>query len=269
MNKDTSLVIVGSGIKFLSHLTTEVKSHICQADLVLYLVNDPAMKNWISNANPKSESLDFLYHKHHLRIDCYNDISNYILSAVRKKQHVCVVLYGHPSVFSLPGLNAAKLAKAEGIHTKILPGISAEDCLISDLYIDTSRNGCQSFEATDFLINERIFDPTSHLILWQVDIIGALNHAQHHDNKNGLNALFLKLITAYHTNHEIILYEAAQYPTFEPLINKFKLSELDKQKFSPISTLYIPPIPPRDYNKKLAIELGMNIDELEKQSLKN
>ncbi len=39
MSTINKLVIVGSGIKFMSHLTIEVKAHIEQADKVLYLIN--------------------------------------------------------------------------------------------------------------------------------------------------------------------------------------------------------------------------------------
>lgn len=152
MNK-ASLVVVGTGIKFLSHLTNEVKAYILQSDKVLYLVNDPAMKDWIRQNNPKSESLDPLYAKYPLRIDCYRAITDYILASLKENQHVCVVLYGHPSVFSQPGLNAVIQARKEGFYAKILPGISAEACLFADLLIDPGLHGCQSFEATDFLIH--------------------------------------------------------------------------------------------------------------------
>lgn len=70
--KDASLIVAGSGIKFLSHLTNEARAYIEQSDAVLYLVNDPAMKEWIKKTNPRSESLDPLYTKYSLRLDCYN-----------------------------------------------------------------------------------------------------------------------------------------------------------------------------------------------------
>ena len=54
MNKKPSLVVVGSGIKFMSHLTIEAKSYIEQSDKVLYLVNDPLMKKWIQDSNTQN-----------------------------------------------------------------------------------------------------------------------------------------------------------------------------------------------------------------------
>lgn len=36
---EASLILVGSGIKFISHLTTEAKAYIQHSSKVLYLVN--------------------------------------------------------------------------------------------------------------------------------------------------------------------------------------------------------------------------------------
>ena len=151
-NKNASLVVVGTGIKFLSHLTVEAKAYIQQSDIVLFLVNEPAMKEWILKNSKQAESLDFLYFKYSLRKECYQAIAEYILEALRKIQHVCVVFYGHPSVFVDPGIEAVKIALNEGFYSKILPGISAADCLYADLLIDPGTRGCHSFEATRLIL---------------------------------------------------------------------------------------------------------------------
>lgn len=241
--KKATLTILGCGIKFLSHLTIEAKAYIEKADKVFYLVNDPAMKQWIQKAARESESLDPLYTKYPLRIKCYEAITEHLMNNLRNTElHLCSVFYGHPSVFSQPGLNTALKAKEEGFEVKVLPGVSAEDCLFADLLIDPGMYGCQSFEATDFLINRRKFDPHSHLILWQIDIIGVLNNPQVHDNHHGATVLVNHLKQYYNPSHEIVLYEAAQYPFFEPKIQRVKLINLPNAIFSRISTLYIPPV---------------------------
>lgn len=238
----SSLVVVGFGIKFLSHLTTEAKVYIEKADKVLYLVNDPVVKDWISKNTKNSESLDTLYQSYNLRQDSYHAIAEYILASVRQQQHVCAVFYGHPTVFAQPGIIAVNQARKEGFDARILPGISAEDCLFADLLINPGSCGCQSFEATDFLIYKRPFSPTSHLILWQIGFIGALNHPRAHDNTTGIKLLFERLAEQYDHNHEIILYEAAQYPLFEPRIDRIPLKKLNKTAISAITTLYVPPM---------------------------
>jgi len=159
-----SLIVVGSGIKFISHLTTEAKAYIEQSDKVLYLVNEPAMKCWIQSVNANAESLDPIYTSYQSREQSYWAITEYILEKLRQNQHVCVVLYGHPSIFANPALAAVIKAKQEGYVAKILPGISSEDCLFADLLIDPASHGCLSLEATDLLIHQRNIDVTCHVI---------------------------------------------------------------------------------------------------------
>src|SRR3990167_10085206 len=108
----TSLAIVGSGIKLISHITVESKVYIEQADKVLYLVNEPLVKKWLHKINQNAESLDDIYLQHPLRKDAYAAITDRILSELRKEIHLCVVIYGHPTVFAQPALDAAIKAKA-------------------------------------------------------------------------------------------------------------------------------------------------------------
>src|SRR3990167_1684818 len=237
---NASLIVVGLGIKLISHLTNEAKVYIEQSDKVLYLVNEPVMKEWISKVNPRAESLDDLYTKHSLRIDCYRAITEYILAVLRQNLHVCVVLYGHPTVFAQPALDAVIEARKQGYYAKALPAISAEDCLFADLLIDPGSSGCHSFEATDFLVHKRRFDPGGHLILWQISCIGILGHAVG-SNQNGLNVLLDYLKKYYTLDHEVILYEASQYPHLDPRITKVHLELLAQAQVSQITTLYVPP----------------------------
>lgn len=239
--KNGSLVVVGSGIKFISHLTSEAKAYIQQSDIVLYLLNEPLLKEWISQQNKNTESLDMLYFSHHERSKSYKAISEYILKNVRDNKHVCVVIYGHPCVYSSPGLNAAKQAKAEGFYSKILPGISAEACLFADLMINPGDIGYQSFEATDFLLHKKKFNPSCHLILWQADAIESRTNYTH-ENENGIKLLATYLCKFYNPMHDIVVYEAAQYPGLEAKVFNLPINKLPLTLLSSISTLYIPPI---------------------------
>jgi tetrapyrrole methylase family protein/MazG family protein len=255
----SSLVIVGSGIKFLSHLTVEAKANITHADKVLYLVNEPAIKEWICAANKNAESLSEIYFEHNLRIDSYKAITQYIVCHLGKIEKICVVLYGHPCVYAKPALDAVCEARRLGYSATILPGVSAEDCLFADLLIDPGSHGCQSFDATDMLISRGMIDVGCHLIVWQVGVIGALGHAKSHDNRVGLRLLTDYLIGYYGNEHEIIVYDAAQYPGFDSLINHIKLSSLPDSRISRISTLYVPPIKKRINDEKMMKLFGITL----------
>lgn len=265
MDKAT-LVVVGAGIKFLSHLTVEARAHVEQADEVLYLVNEPAMKLWIEKTSRKSTSLEDLYKKYRLRHDCYHAITQYILEILNKNIHVCVVIYGHPTILAEPGLNAVIEAKKQGYDAKIIPGISTMDCLFADLLIDPGTVGCQTFEATDFLIHRRKFDNSSHLILWQIDVIGILDNADKHNSSHGLKYLVNYLNTKYLEDHSVILYQASQYPSFKPYIKEIYLKKLPEMKVNAITTLYIPPAKTSSYDETIIRDLKMNFEELKASS---
>lgn len=255
--KKSTLTVVGTGIKFLSHITMEAKAYIEKADVVFYLVNEPAIKQWIKNLNPNNEDLDKIYFKHKSRLESYRSISHYIVSKLRQNKNICIALYGHPNDFASPALDAVNEARKNGHIAKILPGISAESCLYSDLSIDTGKCGRQSFEATDFILHERIFDPNSHLILLQPDVIGERGHDEAKDGK-GLFLLRDYLLRYYPSDHEIIIYEAAQYPGISSKILSSIINDLPKLNLSPISTLYVKPLGKSLFNKKYAKILNIN-----------
>lgn len=241
MSNQSSLTVVGTGIKFVSHLTVEAKTYISSADVVLYLVNDPAMEEWIKKNNKNAKSLAKLYFSYSLRKDSYEAITTYILNALKKNKNVCVALYGHPTIFAEPALEATKKAKILGYSTHILPGISSEACLFADLLINPGSVGYQSYEATDFLIKPKLFDTSCHLILWQVGTIGIISHPKDYINKKGIILLTQKLLEYYSGLHAITLYEAAIYPGFSPIIQNITLKDLPSASLNSVTTLYIPP----------------------------
>ena len=238
--KNESLTLVGSGIKSLSHLTMEAKTYITQSEKVLYLVNEPLLQSWITENNTRAESLDNLYTKFPKRIDCYRAITDYILQTLRTKCHVCVVIYGHPCVFARPGLEAIKQAEKEGFDACILPGISADACLFADLKIDPGTHGVQSFEATDFLVHQRVVSITSNLLLWQVGALGHLGHGDNQRYAKNLMVLQTYLLRFYPEKQPVYVYEAAQYPHATPVIQTYTLDTLHHANISRIATLYLP-----------------------------
>lgn len=251
-----ALTVVGLGIKFYSHISNETTSHIQKASKVLYLVNNDYFKEWIQQNNPSAESLDVLYVTHEKRQDNYKAITNYILTVLEEYQDVCVVFYGHPGVFANPALQAVKKARELGCDAILLPAISAEDCLFADLLIDPGTVGCQSYEATDLLFYQRIVDPSCHVILWQIGVLGNLNVVKDSVGTEKLELLMKYLLKFYPNSHKIFLYEAAQLPSESCVIKEFELKQLPQIMLNSISTLYIPPAIKKQYNAELFDELG-------------
>lgn len=247
-----SLVIVGTGIQ-LGQITLETKAHIELAEKVLYLVADPITENWIKQLNSNSESLSSFYKEGQNRLITYEAMVDHILSSVRNGKKVCAVFYGHPGIFVYPSHKAINIAKNEGFEARMLPGVSAEDCLFADLNVDPGK-GCQSFEATDFLIRKATFDPSNILILWQIGVVGEAKYNPD-CNLKGI-PLLTELLTKYYSkSHNVVVYEASQYVVCQPVIQRINLGDLPKAKISGISTLFIPPQKSREINHEMKKQL--------------
>jgi uncharacterized protein YabN with tetrapyrrole methylase and pyrophosphatase domain len=237
-----SLLVVGTGIKLVGQTTLEAFESIQRADRLLYLVNDPTTAAWLHGLNPTAESLEDCYVEGISRQRIYRTMAARIVSAVRAGFQVCAAFYGHPGIFVDASHEAIRRARREGFSARMLPGISSEDCLVTDLGVDPGENGWQSFEATDFLLSRRRFDPSSPLILWQVGVLGEVSVRDNMECRpERLEVLVSTLRRSYPAHHPVVLYEAAQFPVCDPMIRRVPLAKLAQQKILPMMTLYIPP----------------------------
>lgn len=236
-----SLTIVGTGIRCPSQITFEARAAIESADRVLTIALDPLMERWLTGLNPRTESLHPLYSLGRERLRIYQDIVERVLEAVRSGARVCFAIYGHPGVLVYPSSEVMRRARQEGFEARMLPGISAEDCLFADLGFDLATCGCQSYEANDFLLHRRVFDPRSAVILWQLALLGEATYTREVPNVRGVRVLTEHLLRSYPADHTAYVYEAAQYPLSEPVIDRITLGGLPQARLSVVSTLFIPP----------------------------
>jgi uncharacterized protein YabN with tetrapyrrole methylase and pyrophosphatase domain len=179
-----------------------------------------------------------------------------ILDEVRAGKRVCVAFYGHPGVFVTPSHEAIRLAREEGFEARMLPGVSAEDCLFADLGVDPARFGCQSYEATDFLVRRRGVDTGAALVLWQVGTVGSEGAAAE-AQPTGLAVLVERLLQDYPPDHEAVLYEASPYFGFAPLIRRVPLGELGPEHVTAMATLYLAPLRQAPIDEAVLERLGL------------
>jgi uncharacterized protein YabN with tetrapyrrole methylase and pyrophosphatase domain len=234
-----SLTIVGTGIRYGLQTTQEARDHIQRADKVLYLLTDPVSAGWIVDLNPSAESLAGTYVAGRPRAETYQEIVEEILNWLHKGVRLCVALYGHPGVFAEPAHDAIRRAREEGFPAAMLPGVSAEDNLFADLGVDAG-DGCQSYEATDFLLCPPTFDPAVSLVLWQVAGVGP-RVGRTEPARHGMRVLAERLIERYGSEHEVILYQAPQYPIGQASIRPTRLLDLGESAVTAMTTLYVPP----------------------------
>jgi tetrapyrrole (corrin/porphyrin) methylase-like protein len=239
-------------------LTPEARAAFESAEAAFYLVSDPVTVRLLDELNPFAVSLFDHYEPGLQRRESYDRMKEAILTEVRAERAVCAAFYGHAGVFVAPSHEAIRQARAEGFVARMLPAVSAEDCLFADLGVDPGAAGCQSFDATDFLLRRRTPDPTAVLILWQVSVIGFRVHSAEPAPRH-LDVLAAYLEQWYDAEHRVILYAASPYPypVASPSIRELSLRELADARPTPLATLYVPPSGARADDAEMAIRLGL------------
>ena len=257
--KKGSLVVVGTGISIAGQMTIAARSHIENADIVFMGIMNKIGEHVVTTLNPNSVSLDDLYQEGKSRALTYSQMADRIVESVVAGNKVCVAFYGHPGVFVTPSHEAIRRVQEMDLEAKMLPGVSAEDCLIADLGIDPSRFGCQSYEATQFLFRDYRIDPHMTQIIWQIGLTGeaTLSVLDANQSQSGLTMLADILAEHYPTDHELIIYEAATLPLCEPKIESVRLCELEFAKPTLVSTLVVPSIGMPAYRQDRLAKLGL------------
>ena len=235
-------VVVGTGIRTSGQLTMETISWIKKADKVFFVVADVLAGKIIPTLNSSAVSLHFLYETKKSREETYREMVELMMDSVRNNKLTVAAYYGHPGVLADAPHMAVKLAKAEGFDAQMLPAISAEACLFADIGLDPSTYGCQSYEATAFLLKNKVIDNSSSLILWQVGVLCDLTYGENVPvPEKSMNALREKLYQNYPPTHIITIYEAATIVGCKPRIEQVALKDIVKVSLTGVSTIYVPP----------------------------
>lgn len=236
-----SLVVVGTGIKTTGQLTIEALAWMRRAQSLVYVVGDPIAQGVITAIKPDAEDLSIYYQEGQQRIHAYEAMIEHILRNVRSGKVTVGAFYGHPGVFAYPSHESIRRLRAEGYEAKMLPGISAEDCMFADLGIDPAVGGMQTYEATDFLINGPIIDNSTQLVIWQIGTLGDLTYHRNKYDTSAMPLLIERLACFFPRSHLITVYEAPMFPGVEPMIARIPLYSLSEFPITAAMTLYIPP----------------------------
>lgn len=248
-----SLSIVGTGITGVGQTTLEAVECIKTADVLFYAVVEPTTELWLRQLQPTAISLADLYAPGKPRAKTYAEMTARMVSAVRRGARVCAAFYGHPGAFVDASHRAIRTLRREGYRARMFPGISADGCLYADLGINPGARGVQSFEATDFLLSRRRFDPTSGLVLWQVGVLGEPDaRLKGACRPERLRFLTRVLSRAYPSRHRLVVYYAPTFPAHDAIVQRLELRGLASAVVHPMALLYVPPRRQRSPDPRVA-----------------
>ncbi|EUC62604.1 uroporphyrin-III C/tetrapyrrole (corrin/porphyrin) methyltransferase, putative [Rhizoctonia solani AG-3 Rhs1AP] len=249
ITKRGSLIIAGSGIASVCHITLETVSCMETTDKIFYLVTDPITEAYIQEKNNNTFNLCKYYDKTKQRYQSYVEMAEVMLREVRTGCKVLGIFYGHPGFFATPAHRALTLARAEGYAAKMLAGISSFDYMLSDLEFEPALYGCTIHEATDLLARDRRLDPSAHNIILQIAAAGVTTLEDEPENSK-LQLLVTHLERDFGLDHKVILYSGAVFPLSSTAMVVYTIENLRNAQvaegISSSSSLYIPPrdIPP-------------------------
>jgi len=253
------LVCVGTGLRMAGQLTPLSKSYIESFDVVFAAVPNMFTREWLKGVAKNYVCILDHYDDAQLdgknRRDTYRRMADTILAEVRAGKKVCAAFYGHPGIFACISHMAIKDARAEGFEAHMEPGISALDCLVADLGIDPGNNGMISMEATQFMIFERVIDPSALFVVWQIGIAGDLTLKRYDTEPAHLQIIVNKLARTYSLDHEVILYEAATHALEQTRSEKIRLGDLPNARLKQHTTLVIPPAQSMQYDEDIMKQL--------------
>ncbi len=220
-----SLTVVGTGIDSTSQLSTGARGAIAGADLVLHMLADPVTVRRVQMLNANERSLTGHYAPAKDRRLTYSEIVDEVVAEVLSGANVCMVLYGHPGFYALPGREAIRRVRAAGLSARMAPAVSSLDCLFADLELDPAVGGLQVYGATYFWRRRPPVDPRATLVLLQVGMLGEEGAAPTAAVQERFASLVQMLRDLYGPDREALLYEASPYPGIRPRIVRFQLDQ--------------------------------------------
>ncbi|MGK7295041.1 MAG: SAM-dependent methyltransferase [Candidatus Wenzhouxiangella sp. M2_3B_020] len=250
-----TLAVVGLGMQPGRHIGERALSEIRRADVVFAIAGELFLE-WLRGMHPDVRDLRTHYADDRDRRDTYRRMQDELLEATLAGRRVVAALYGHPGVFADVGHAAIAEARARGAHAWMEPGVSAEACLYADLGLDPGASGVQSFEATQFLVQQRDLDAASLVLLWQVALAGNVDCTGFVPDHRRLEVLVDKLSRWYPRDSRVLLYEAASLSVQDFRADPIRLDALPTATLSTATTLVIPPARSPDHDHETRTRLA-------------
>ncbi|WP_437523406.1 SAM-dependent methyltransferase [Sorangium sp. So ce726] len=165
------IYVVGTGIAAPDHLTKEAERILSSCNEVLFVDSGPGLPDYLATICARVTDLSTLYEDGSSRLKTYHRMAARVLEAALDRAPVAFALYGHPLVYAYPPFLVRAGAAELGLRVKVVPGISAADCILTELNIDPATNGFQMYEATDVLLRRRPLQSDVPALIWQIGAV--------------------------------------------------------------------------------------------------
>lgn len=238
------IYVVGLGMLGQHQLTHEVDFALRRCKEIFVLHYERSLLDYCSTFCEHVTYLSSFYRPGVPREQIYQEIGQRILEAGASNPPVALALYGHPVIFVSPTNVIVEGSKRLRLRAKVLPGISAMDCLFVDLNLDPGVEGLQMYEATDMLLRKRPLQPDVPCLVWQIGAVGNLQYSSepHSLKPEYLTRLKDYLLQFYPPGHEAVIAVTPVLAIAKPKLVHTEIGRLDEmyEYIGSLDTLYIP-----------------------------
>lgn len=236
--------IVGLGIVGYRQVTRETEQVLSLCSAIFFLHNESEVTGYLQNLCPKVVDLYTEYRIKKPRDSTYKAIAAKVIKEAKRNPPVALAVYGHPLVYVKPSRILIDRCPDLGLRVKVLPGVSAMDCLYVDLKLDPSAKGIQMYEATDALLKQHPLQPDVPCILWQIGALETRLHLPYNSKPHRFKRIKEYLMKFYPPKHKLTIATTSTNLRSKSSLITFPLDEFEDmhKKIKRLATLYIPPV---------------------------
>jgi uncharacterized protein YabN with tetrapyrrole methylase and pyrophosphatase domain len=243
---DSTLYIVGLGIKVPDHVTVAASKALARCERVYTIVQQqPAL--WMPvrpGANAEVINLMGRYVEGALRLENYQRVVKEILNGLEGARAVAYVTYGNPLSYDSVAQALVREVPQRNCGVEVIPGISSIDTILCDLGVDMAP-GIQVYEASWLVAAEAPLNVSVAAILLQLGHFGtARAHYRERRGAETLAGLVAYLSRSYPLSHRVHLVQSSD-GSEGTLIRQLPIAELAKVGNNDrAESVYIPALTP-------------------------
>ena len=226
MARQTSIYLLGSGIRGTLHLTAETVQALRACREVHVLHADEDVAQFVRDLGVETTDLAALYEGETVRDDVYRKVSRGLIdSALAGTGPVALLVHGNPLFLVSATEYTLELAEEHDLRVTVLPALSSFDTLLCDLKLDYGY-ALQMYDTTTLLTSGWAPNPHVPLLLFQLS--STLNRAVIPGDPpvDGLLRLQEFLVPIYGHDHEVDLVHSAAHALESSSIARFPLGAL-------------------------------------------
>ncbi|HUU84899.1 MAG TPA: SAM-dependent methyltransferase [Phycisphaerae bacterium] len=221
------IYIVGLGVLNVDHLTRETERVIRGSKEVLYVDTGVATRTYLESLCPRVTSLfETSYEEAGRRLNAYHHMAARVLDAALDHPPVTFAMHGHPIVGVYAPFLIRDLASLLSLEVRVLPGISAMDCLFAELMVDPCVTGMQMYEATDLLLRRRPLRSDVPALIWQIGTVETTLHSMRVSRPARFERLRTHLLRFYPPGHEVTAAFSTPHPLMPSTLHRFAIRDI-------------------------------------------